>query len=341
MLGIPSPHTVVAGDLNTIYHELLAQILAQGVPVQGVLDPYSIGSGFGRHPRPFLEIIPSIAVLQNPRQRWVWNQRRRVSFVNAVGQWFWLLGGSNDLASIEFYNRKAADFSDDGRTLRGAWGYRIFGNSSSLYRLVGKLRDDPSSRRIVLPVFIPEDALENSRNLPCLLHIQFLVRGNRLLMVSVMRSNSALMVLPYDFFVLTMLHELVSLLAKFQQGPYIHIAHSMHIYEDEIETARSTLESDCYPTHPMPPMPEDTDLDLINSLAECERKIRISPDFSASENLIDKFPEYWANLLRITYAHKCLLHSQEQLAHKTLERLTKPFIDMYRCGQTCRSWDTR
>src|SRR5439155_8358505 len=97
----------------------------------------------------------------------------RISIVNATGLWFWTLSGSDKLDYIEFYNSRARTFSDDGIRLWGALGKRIFQKRNLLLAIVERLSSDPHSRRAVLPVFTGDDSSRASKDIPCVLSMQF------------------------------------------------------------------------------------------------------------------------------------------------------------------------
>lgn len=89
----------------------------------------------------------------------------------------WMLAGENSLAPLQYYVSSFGRFSDDGRTLNGAYGYRwrhagtVYDGASEgvegycrdscdqLSLLVEHLRADPSSRRAVLSMWNVEDDL--------------------------------------------------------------------------------------------------------------------------------------------------------------------------------------
>lgn len=56
-----------------------------------------------------------------------------------------------------------------------------------------------------------------------------------------MRSQSALMVMPYDLFLLTMLHEAMAVRLGVGLGYYHHFCGSLHYYEDEEELVDAVL----------------------------------------------------------------------------------------------------
>lgn len=92
----------------------------------------------------------------------------------------WMLAGRNDVAPLAFYNSNIANYSDDGSTFNGAYGYRWrhgwkheepvwsehFGQNIDVEKefdqlniIVDHLKKDPTSRRVVLQMWNIQDDL--------------------------------------------------------------------------------------------------------------------------------------------------------------------------------------
>ena len=98
------------------------------------------------------------------------------------------------------------------------------------------------TRRAVISVFTPFDLEVKTRDFPCLVSLQFLLREGVLHSVCHMRSQSALLVMPYDLFLLTMLHEAMSVRLGLVWALITTSAGSLHFYEDEeqlVDAARA------------------------------------------------------------------------------------------------------
>jgi hypothetical protein len=89
----------------------------------------------------------------------------------------------------------------------------------------------------------------------------FHVRAGALLVTTLMRSNNALRLLPYNVFELSMLGELAAAQLAVPAGPYTHFANSLHIFDDEIANAAEARDSFPDTTRPslMPAMPSTPD----------------------------------------------------------------------------------
>jgi thymidylate synthase len=218
--------------------------------------------------------------------------------------------GSNDLGMIAAYNEHAAKFSDDGQRLAGAPGTRLLSSPAGdqLALVAGLLRRDPSTRRAVVQVYSPFDLGAETRDCPCLVSLQFLLRGGALHCIANMRSQSALMVMPYDLFLLTMIHEGIASRLQVPLGCHHHFCGSLHIYRDEEVLADRVLqEVDAAPPE-MPCIPTEPS-GLWEKIAAVERTFRVSPSVAEQVEIdMEAIPEYWGTLLRVMLAGSRIRH---------------------------------
>src|ERR1700744_2369987 len=59
-----------------------------------------------------------------PRERVLFNRARNTNPFFHLYESLWMLAGRNDLAPLTYYNSRMNEFSDDQKTLNGAYGYR-------------------------------------------------------------------------------------------------------------------------------------------------------------------------------------------------------------------------
>jgi thymidylate synthase len=227
------------GSFADAYRGGLRQLLLDGRRTEPILDARSIGSRFGTQPRSGLEITGYAATITKPDALIIVSPERRARLFVSVGLWVWTLAGSNLVEAISYYNGRAVAFSDDGSTLGGSFGTRLFDDQlarpSQLDRVVTCLREDPASRRAVAAIFQPSDLMSDSRDVPCAIAVQYLVREGKLEAVTYMRSQSAAMVLVYDIFVFAALQRWVAAALDVALGPHHLLVGSYHVYEDEVD----------------------------------------------------------------------------------------------------------
>src|SRR5213596_589955 len=101
-------------DVDSAFVETLATILERGRPVD-IGESLSVAAG-----RRTIEILDHSFELLEPRARLLHDAIRRWNPFRAVGRLVWMLAGSDRVSDIEFYDPRAAAFSDDGLTIPGS-----------------------------------------------------------------------------------------------------------------------------------------------------------------------------------------------------------------------------
>ena len=175
------------------------------------------------------EIIAPQIIIESPRQRLVFNDDRKFNVVFALIESLMLFSTSNKLKYFSEFNKTMKQFSDDGKTLHGAYGTRI---SGQLYSIIDKLNDDKDTRQAVLSIYGYGDSMRKTKDIPCTTSMQFLIRDDKLHMIVKMRSNDILQGLQYDIVMFTMLQEAVANTLGINVGYYIHEPSSLHVYKD-------------------------------------------------------------------------------------------------------------
>jgi len=244
------------------------------------------------------EVLGARLVLDDPRARVLASPARAANYGFAAGEFLWYWRGASDVASIDYYNRRMKAWSDDGQVMAGAYGPRVRGDGGLWDRGLGgrsqwelavdELVRDPDSRRAVVGIYVPYDAVRaatGTKDVPCTLSIQFLLRRSwyragrarpRLHAVVTMRSCDAVWGLANDVFSFTLLQEamLLELQARgvdAELGAYVHTCGSLHVYSRHDDLARAVAAEAGPPAPPVPAIDRRGDLDL---LVEDERALR-------------------------------------------------------------------
>jgi thymidylate synthase len=151
----------------------------------------------------------------------------------------WILGGGNDVATISPYARDISKFSDDGETFFGAYGPKIF---DQLDYVIKALADDTTSRQAVINIWREKPPI--TKDVPCTLSVQFVIRNGYLCCLDTMRSSDLWLGHPYDIFNFSML-SLYLILKLREQGLYglklgllTLTAGSKHLYETNFEKVK-------------------------------------------------------------------------------------------------------
>ena len=170
---------------------------------------------------------------------------RKLGYRFMAAEAWWILSGRNDVASISPYSRHIASFSNDGYHFDGAYGPRIV---DQLRYVVDCLTSDPDSRQAVIEIWRPNP--RPSRDVPCTVSVQFLVRDGAIHCVDTMRSSDAWLGWPYDVFNFSMLSAYVALLISartnysqkaYKLGTLTLTAGSQHLYVNPPEDGSSNI----------------------------------------------------------------------------------------------------
>ncbi len=292
-----SPYRSATEAWRGVLHELKQF----GADVPGVTDPFSVGSNFGSSVRSTREIVGHRFTIDDPRNRLVRSRQRPVNDQFAIANALWALSGSDDLSPILYFNPKGKAFSDDGSTLYSAPGKRIFASAAGdqFAAAADRLLSDPTSRRSTIQFARIQEVFTVSRDISCTTGMQFLIRQGKLECITTMRSQSALMVMPYDLYLFTMLHEAMAVLLETELGRYHHFSGSLHVYEDEMLLMERVLteSEELMPVEPMPRMQTFSE-PIRQSLTVAFRTVRngLAHDQPFDLKVFD-LDEYWIRLL--------------------------------------------
>lgn len=249
---------------------------------------------------PCREVTGVLLRLSNPRARLSRSITRGKVF-SALGEFVWYLSGSKELAPMTYYVPRYSENSDDGITVYGAYGPRLFrmhDGIDQIANVVALLKSKRSSRRAVIQLFDAADLCgKRKAEIPCTCALQFMVRHDRLEMVTFMRSNDVVLGLPHDVFSFTMLQEMIARSLDIDVGPYKHAVGSLHLYEDDFDDARAYLDEGFQATvSPMPEMPVGDPWPEAQRLVAMEKRIRAGESLPHDE--ISR-PGYWSDLIRM------------------------------------------
>lgn len=219
-----------------------------------------------------MEILGYVVNSLEPRDRIIRNPERKNNLVAQIAETVWIMGGCNSLKYLSPFLPRAIDFSDDGNTWRAGYGPRISNikytppegffikdnaaHFSEIYteeRKVNQLKNvfeilsaDPSSRQAYIVVPLPGDNLmsNSTKDTPCTLSLQFIIRDDKLHCFTNMRSNDLIWgTSGINFFEWTFIQELLADLLQLEVGVYTHKAGSFHIYSRHYKMADKIMEA--------------------------------------------------------------------------------------------------
>lgn len=184
------------------------------------------------------ELMNVRLTVQNGLRNLLVHPARRLSYKFAVAEWLWIWYGRADVATIARYNRRIADFSDDGITFNGAYGTPV---TVQWPRVLEALKTDPDTRQAVIAIYRPPTG--PTKDVPCTISVQFLLRDSRLNAVVTMRSSDIWLGLPYDFFNFSMFTNILAAQLSAQVGWVSFNLGSSHLYDINLEDARAVLKA--------------------------------------------------------------------------------------------------
>jgi thymidylate synthase len=182
--------------------------------------------------QPTLELLDVTLEIVDPTDTLPFGTGRGISPRIAALEALQLVGGVSCPELMVKASRNFDQFRDGG-IYHGAYGPRL---RAQLPVVVERLKLDPQTRQAVVTVWDPLHDLmvSDSRDYPCTVMLQFLVRDGRLQLHTTMRSNDVWWGLAYDAFQFTQLQLTVANVLGLPAGHYYHHAVSLHLYERDL-----------------------------------------------------------------------------------------------------------
>ena len=188
--------------------------------------------------------IPVTVAYKNPCQRVLFNQARDANPFFHLYEAMWMLAGRSDVKPLSYYTGQIMQFSDDGKYLNGAYGFRWrqasvpwgrVGRMDQLGVLIEHLKARPDSRRAVLSMWNVVDDLskiDSSRDVCCNLCVMFMINNNRLDMTVANRSNDMILgMFGANLVHFSFLQEYMASSIGVPVGIYYQFSNNLHVYE--------------------------------------------------------------------------------------------------------------
>ena len=205
---------------------------------------------------------PVTTTYHNPGNRVLFSPMRNANPFFHLMEALWMLAGRNDLAYPEYFNKRFKEYSDDGKTIWGAygWRWRSFFQYDQLKSIISELRKNPNSRRCVLSMWnaMPVDgerdphsgvflegevdyasdlavARSGGKDVPCNTHAYFDLRGGRLNMTVCNRSNDMIWgCYGANAVHFSVLLEYMAVSIGVPMGVYRQMSNNLHLYTDVV-----------------------------------------------------------------------------------------------------------
>lgn len=181
---------------------------------------------------------------------------RNIGYKFMAAEAAWIMSGDARLSTIRPFAQKMEQFSDDGVFLFGAYGPRVV---SQVSHVVQTLIQDQDSRQAVVGLW--RESPRATKDVPCTLTAQWLIRDGALHCIDNMRSSDTILGWPYDVFTFSCISCGIAVMLREHGGIDVKLgtfnlnAGSQHIYERDFELAKQVafkLRGDDYVIPPSP-----------------------------------------------------------------------------------------
>ena len=185
----------------------------------------------------------------NPYRRCVGGYERNANIFFLLAEAMWIALGKKDVQFLTFFNKKMAEYSDDGETFHAPYGYRLrhwgirtedkfvedgLGASKGYDQVIDAIKilaENPNTRQVVMEIWNPNfDLGYKTKDIPCNDIVMLKIRNGKLITTIGNRSNDLHLGLPTNVFQFSFLTELIAGALGIELGTQTHNSQSLHIY---------------------------------------------------------------------------------------------------------------
>lgn len=234
------------GTVNYIYRQICRDLLRNGHDADTTTATKGTSKELNNYSFTIEDIENNVVTLKS----------RNISYSYLAGEILWYWNARNDLDFIRHFSSFWDKISDDGKTANSAYGYLLQKKHgfNQIEKIIELLKKDPSSRRAVLNINIPNENVIETKDEPCTIALNFFIRNEKLHCTGIMRSNDVNFGLTYDLSYFTQLQKYIAKeLSKelgyyIKPGSYTHFAVSMHFYDKDYDLIRRIASGDLQST---------------------------------------------------------------------------------------------
>jgi thymidylate synthase len=191
---------------------------------------------------------------------------KRVHLKSIIYELLWFLKGETNIAYLKEHKVSIWDeWADQNGELGPVYGkqWRSWegpkGRVDQIQRAIDTIKNNPTSRRIVVVSFNPADLPEVAPP-ACHTLFQFYVSGDRLSLQLYQRSADLMLGVPFNIASYSLLLMMVAQVTGLRPFEFVHTFGDVHIYANHVEGARLQLEREPRPLPKMSLNPEVRDL---------------------------------------------------------------------------------
>jgi thymidylate synthase len=203
--------------------------------------------------------VPVTTLYSHPRERVIFLPERDANPYFHFMESLWMMAGRNDVEWISKFNSKIANYSDDGVTFHGAYGFRwrhaetleptVTGdyeihNMDQLKTIANMLKENPDDRRVVLQMWNADmDLGKGGKDFPCNLIITFRINPEGHLDMTVFNRSNDMIWGAYGANAVHMsfMQEVMAAWIGVPIGQYWQISTNLHAYLDTLEKAKDVV----------------------------------------------------------------------------------------------------
>jgi len=182
-----APSVIIAPDINQVVCRAIRELKLQGVD-----RPSRNG--------PTRSIARAELIMTDPKARYLNLPGRESNIFQMIAETFWVMAGEDRISPfLEFFLPRAANYSDDGVTWRGAYGPRMYAREQLEGVVRAFVNDGLDTRRAVLAIYNPElDSpeglgvnynLTKTKDLPCNNFINFWIDADKFFHMDVIQRS--------------------------------------------------------------------------------------------------------------------------------------------------------
>jgi thymidylate synthase len=296
-------------NVPALYTRILEKILTEGIEV-------------GPRGMKTKELSPVCMEVTNPRRRLFGHPHRKEVPIFTYIEGLWILLKEASVDRLVHYVPAMANFTHENtKFLDGAYGPAI---GNQLEEVYNRLKADPDTRQAIVIINQPSIHKLPTKDYPCTLSFQFLLRNNKLDMIATMRSQDAWLGLIYDTGEFQWFQEILAGWLGVDVSRYIHIDGSLHLYERDWAKAKEVIDNDSNfsiydkaEVYDARLSKEDFDI-MLNNLATWEECCRLG-NFGKIQKAICFKNKFYRNLISIINAYNLRLHGFKQESYEIVK----------------------
>lgn len=220
-------------NVNNAFQHLVTFFQQKG------MGPIQVVEAESRNGKVFRIPIPVVITYTNPLERVLLIKARDANPFFHLFESIWMLTGSRDLEPLLYFNSRMKEFSDDGKVLKGAYGYRWKRqfHFNQLDTVARTLQADKGTRRAVVSMwdtdFDANHCHPQFKDVPCNLMCLFEIDGeDRLNLTVYNRSNDLIWgCLGANYVTFSTLLEYMASWIGRKVGSYHQVSNNLHVYD--------------------------------------------------------------------------------------------------------------